>query len=110
VSAELRLWVYEDNLRAFLTVVGWIVGYSFDADDWFAVSSGVRESDAEANQWYEYELVGDHRAALRIGIDAGAEVVHVRCDVSPELQSQVRLASEIFAHFRVSEFRDGMSG
>jgi hypothetical protein len=95
------MWVLEDNLRPFLTVLGWLVGYTLDPDDWDAIASGVRKTDAEAGCWYDYEFMGKHRAALSLGIDPGTSVVHIRVGVPAELESQVQLAADIFARFRV---------
>jgi hypothetical protein len=99
-------WIFDGNLRPFLTVIGWIVGYSFDADDWVALSHGVRESDAEANSWYEYEFVGRYSAHLRLGRDPGSSVVQVRAGVPADVDPQIRLALAIFAHFHVSHGAD----
>lgn len=101
MTGAFNVWVYEANLRPFLTVLGWVVGYSFDADDWAAISFGVRETDAGQDRWFGYEFVGRDRAVLRLGIDPGTAVVHVDVAVRPELGPQVRLAADIFAHFRV---------
>jgi hypothetical protein len=97
------MWVLEDNLRPFLTAVGWIVGYPFDPDDWTAISFGVRETDQEAGRWYAYEFAGRHRAMLSLARDPGSCVVHVRVGVPSELESQVNLAAEIFTRFRLRE-------
>ena len=97
------VWVFEDNLRPFLTVLGWVAGYALDADDWEAIATGVRETDAEAGRWYDYEFAGRHRAAFSLSRDPGTCVVHVRVRVPEELEPQVRLVADIFAHFRVRE-------
>jgi hypothetical protein len=99
----VEAWVYADNLRPFLTVLGWVVGYALDADDWTAISFGVCDSDAEADRWYDYEFAGRHCAAFSLGADPGTGVVLVRAQVPAELEPQVRLAADIFAHFRVQE-------
>jgi hypothetical protein len=97
------MWVYQDNLRPFLTVLGWIVGYSVDTDDWTAIAVGVRESDMEADHWYYYELNGRYRAVVSLAIDPGTSVVHVRAEVPAELEPKVQLAADIFAYFRIRE-------
>jgi hypothetical protein len=45
---------FENNVLPFLTVLGWIADYAFDHNDWMAISSGIQETDQEANRWYEY--------------------------------------------------------
>jgi hypothetical protein len=96
-------WVFDSNLRPFLTVLGWVTGYAFDANDWEAVAHGVRESDAEADRCYEYEFAGRTPARLRLGQDPGTSVVHVRVQVPAEVEPQVRVAVSIFQHFHIRD-------
>lgn len=95
------MWVLEENLLPFLTTIGWIVGYTFDQDDWTAISNGIGETDQEADRWYEYEMAGRRRLKLAIARDPGSSVVFVRVQTEAVLESQVNLAIEIFARFRL---------
>jgi hypothetical protein len=96
-------WIFDENLRPFLTALGWVVGYQFGTDDWEAISTGVRDSDGEADRWYEYEFPGQHPAKLLLACDPGTSVVQVRASVKDELEPQVRLAVSIFQRFHVRD-------
>src|SRR5262245_17109418 len=96
-------WIYADNLRSFLTILSWIVDYSFDPEEWTAIAFGVGGAEPEAARWYEYEFAGRNRAVFSLGADPGTSVGHVRVTVPGELESQVELAAEICGHFRVQE-------
>jgi hypothetical protein len=100
---RVGVWVFEDNLRPFLKALGWVVGYSLDPGDWEAIAAGVRETDAEAERWYDYEFAGKSRTAFSLARDPESCVVQVRVTVPVELEPQVRLAADIFARFRVRE-------
>lgn len=91
-------WIYRDNLRPFLTALGWVVGYNFDEVDWEAICHGLRETNAEADRWFEYELSGNYRAAFSLALDDGS-VVMARIGVPSELESQIRLLREFCATF-----------
>ena len=93
-----------DNLRCFLTTLGWIVNYDFDAVDWDAVGAELSDTSLESNEWFEYELVGTHSARIKMARD-GEEQVALEVNVPVELVQQIRLAIEIFGAFKVS-FRE----
>jgi hypothetical protein len=94
-------WILRQNLRAFLTAVSWVVGYPFGADDWAAIEHGVRESDDETGQRYEYTFAGQQAAKLLLARDPGTAVVHVRVEAAAEVEPQIRLALSIFQHFHI---------
>src|SRR5262249_17910327 len=97
------MWVFEDNLSPFLTSIGWIVGYTFDPDDWAAISTGLRDTHQEAGRWFDYEFLGRHRIGFSLARDPGSGVVFFRAGVLPELDPQINLATEIFGRFRLCE-------
>jgi hypothetical protein len=75
-------WILEVNLRPFLTALGWFVGYDFDEDDWTAIHWGIKDTDVEADRWYDYEFAGDELAAIWLPCDPGSSIVHVRLGVA----------------------------
>jgi hypothetical protein len=95
-------WVFQNNLRPFLTVLGWIAEYQVDEDDWLAVSCGLRSSDVEAVRWYEYGFLGRHSVRLWLAYDSGSSVIHARVEAPAALEPQVRLAVAVFQHFRLA--------
>lgn len=96
-------WVLEDNLRAFLTSLGWFVAYNFDPDDWQAIEAGLRNTDGDQGRWYEYEFHGKEVARLRLAKHPGSAVVAVEVEIDDRTRSRVEAAIAIFQHF---ELRD----
>jgi len=78
-------WIFEENLRGFLRVAAWLVGYAFEEDDWLAIRAGIEPTDDGAGRWFDYELAG--RVTLPVALarsdpDAGTGVVAVRLNLS----------------------------
>jgi hypothetical protein len=96
---QLNDRIFAVNLRAFLTTLGWIVNYDFDARDWELVSAGLSETSFARGQWCDHELLGTHSARLRIALGDSDEI-YVQTDISVELVPQVRLALDIFNSFK----------
>lgn len=100
-------WVWRDNLFPFLQTVSGLVRYRFDEWDEDAVSTGLGESSAEADRWFEYPLEGSPRLALRLALD-GEEDRHVLVDVDlddtgDELPLQIPLLLDVFSTYRMCD-------
>ncbi len=96
-------WLYRENLAAFISVLGWLAEYDTAPDELTAIDYGVRETNAEADQWYEYEFVGLHRIAFSLAADPGTSVVHVRIEAPTDLKPKIDMAIAIFAHFHLQQ-------
>jgi hypothetical protein len=74
-------WINEERLHGFLDHAARVVGYSFDETDWAAVSNGLRNTDDDRGQWYEYTFVGRKQllfAVARSDPSAGSGIVVLR--------------------------------
>ncbi|XXT20228.1 hypothetical protein WME94_01500 [Sorangium sp. So ce429] len=97
----IKNWIYEQNLRPWLEIVGRIIGYDFDNDDWDAVGSGVVGTDSEEDRWYEYPL-GDRPVTLRLALEKGTAVVALSLDgLTGQQQELVDLAVSIAQSYRL---------
>ena len=75
----LTAWIFEENLRPFLTALAWAFTVKFDADDWLAISHGVKETDADHERWFEYEFSGKGGTVMfGVARDVGSCVLSVR--------------------------------
>lgn len=74
-------WIWQSNLRPFLTELALVAGYPFDDSDWIAVEYGVRGTDSEAGIWFEYPV---GRLTAKLGKENGHVIVEVSGDVSGE--------------------------
>ena len=57
--AMLEGWIWEENLQPYLTAIAWAFDLEFSADDWLAISHGVKTTDASGDKWFEYEFFGN---------------------------------------------------
>lgn len=96
-------WIFDDNLKAFLTVLSWEAKYDADPDEFSIIELGVRETDAEAHRWYSYEFTGRDRIAFSLAVDPGASVVHVRFEAPAIIVPRIEATIAIFAHFIVQK-------
>jgi hypothetical protein len=95
-------WIFDDNLPAFLTTIGWIIGCELDNEERADITSGVAESDGDHDKWFQYELKGDSPARLELACDHGCGVVQVRIEVPQALEERVKLAIQIFNEYHVT--------
>ncbi len=99
----IEVSLFDDNLRPFLTAVGWLVGHRFDEGDWAATSQGIRGTDAEAGRWFEYEFNEGRRAGFSVAYDEdGTSVVRFRADLPAEFEARIRLLGDFCCHFHWS--------
>ena len=99
-------WVWSGNVEAvFETLSRWI-GYDFDGSDWVAVEHGLVASDAEADRWFEYPLVGQVRLDVGLAREPGADPVSVRLSsndaISDQLRIRIETGLELFNCYRIS--------
>jgi Fe-S-cluster containining protein len=92
-------WVRAENLRPFLTAVGWAVGAEFGPGDWVAVEAGILDTDEAADRWFAHAYVSPRPATLRLA--RSGDAVRVRAEVAEEIMPQVRLAAGMCQRYRV---------
>lgn len=95
-------WVYEENLKPLLETVSLFVDYHFGSWNWLAISNGLIETDAEQDQWYEYQLIGSRTVDLKMANDSGSSVVMIQLQSEPKIEEKIQIAAALFQHYRVS--------
>jgi hypothetical protein len=72
-------WIFEENLRPFLAALAWAFTVDFDADDWLAISHGIKATNTDREQWFKYEFNGEG-GTLKFAVarDAGGGVFSIR--------------------------------
>ena len=96
-------WIIEDNLKPLLETLATFAGYSLDAWDWDAVQLGIKGTDVERGDWYEYELSGNRPVRIRIAKDVGSSVIFIDVNVDGELDAKVAAAMEIMQTYHLTE-------
>ncbi|GEB57198.1 hypothetical protein [Streptomyces gardneri] len=99
--AEVGGWIWERNLRSFLELLSFYVGYGFDATDWETVALAVEATDDERpDGWYSYPLAGEHRQVeVRLARAVGGDelLVAVKGTLTPELEVRADTLLAAFA-------------
>jgi len=96
----MEVSLFEGNLQPFLTALGWLVGGRLDADDFEAVSWGLRDTDREEGRWFSYDFGGEVRTPFAVALDeAGASIVWVRAELSAEFAPRAQLLADFCWHF-----------
>ena len=65
----MESWIRRENLRPFFEFAAWSVGYTFDGLDWDAVALGIRDTDYDDHQRFEYPLSGRQSVATHAAVD-----------------------------------------
>ena len=89
-------YVEPENLEAFLTVLGWIVGYKFDQHDWLAVKQGVSESNKDKDHWFDFRF---GELPFSLAQEPGSMHVYVRIELPSDQEHKVNTAIEICQQF-----------
>jgi hypothetical protein len=89
-------YIEPENLKPFLTVLGWVVGHAFDSDDWTAIKHGVQKTNADTGHWFDYQF-GNRQFSLAQEPDSTH--VYVRIELAPELEVKLRMAIDICQFF-----------
>jgi hypothetical protein len=95
-------WIYERNTRPLLEILAVEAGYGFDDDDWLAVQCGLKDTDVEAEKWFEYPLLGRNRIIVSLARDPGAGAVFVRIDSHEAREPEFGLVLSILQHYLLS--------
>jgi hypothetical protein len=83
--AQLETRVWADNLRAVVDILAAMVRYDADADDWAAIEAALPSTDATADSWLDYPLVGERLIGLELAGEPRGRTVVVRLDLPASL-------------------------
>lgn len=97
-------WVWPENLRPFVEMLGRWTGHAFDDIDWVGLGHGIEGTDSDADEWFSYPLDGRPAIEIVAARNEGDEPISVRvltvAGASEELCARVRAAAEIFNSYR----------
>jgi hypothetical protein len=94
-------WIYLENLQAFIDFLAGCVAYRLLPDEMLAIEYGVKYSDYDANQWYDYEFDGSEVLRLRLARDGSMLAFTVEC--SPAVGAGIDTAARLMRTYYVSE-------
>jgi hypothetical protein len=61
-------WIWRSNLRRFLELVSFYVGYGFDESDWLAIQAGL-DALTSARPAFDYPIIGRQQLAVSLSLD-----------------------------------------
>ncbi len=95
-------WIFRDtNLVAFLESVAALSGYDLLPDEISAIEYGVRVTDQERDQWYQYAFAGKSPVSLSIAADPGTDIVHIRAECSDDFKPTIEALLFVFQEYQV---------
>jgi hypothetical protein len=93
-------WIWTQNLRPLLDVLGWLTDFKIDESDWAAISTGIVGTDSERGPWFDFPL-GETTVLLALEPGAG-EMITLRIEgTSAAVTPKLELASDIMRAFDV---------
>ena len=100
----IATWILQDNLSRFLDRVSALIRFRFQEWDWDAIRFGVRDSDAEQNRWYEYELNGQPSVNLAFAHAGNGKRLCVR------IETDAIIAARLDAFARIMQCHQANNG
>jgi len=87
-------WVPTGNVRPLAATLSLWVAYDFDETDWSAISYGLEGTDADADRWFSYPIVGSPELTLVLARHLDADPVMVRVEAPPDVSDELRYKTE----------------
>lgn len=95
-------WIYEENLQPFLEILGLIIDYQFDPAEIVLIQADVRESDGDADCWFEYQMPGvRYSCHIRLAHDLGTHVIQLQIDLPALANDQVAVVVHILQTYHI---------
>jgi len=94
-------WILEENIKPLLETVARIAGAQLDNWDWDATTVGLKNTDHERGQWFDYQFQGNHSVKIRLAREHGTSVLFVELESNAQIESQCAVALTIMADYRL---------
>jgi hypothetical protein len=98
----LENWIYESNLRPFLSIVFDFVEYEFDESDLQAVEHGLQGTDVEQNIWFDYDLNTKKGLLIALAHDDNSSVIFVKTKSTSEIEAKIAVVLDIMGNYHLS--------
>lgn len=92
-------WVHDDNFKSVVELVAELAAYQITDDDWNAIRFGLKETNVDADHWYDYQFHGKRRVDLWVGLDDGGDInfgYRADPDLEAEIQTVLFVAERYF--------------
>lgn len=92
-------WVWDENVNRLMRHLGYAVGYEFDDLDRGAVETGLANTDAEQDSWFDYPLAGERQVTVALAKepDARPVMVQVSGDLDSNLAARIETLITVFS-------------
>ena len=94
-------WVLEENIKPLLETVTGFAGAKLDDWDWDAITLGLKSTNHEHGQWFDYQFQGNESVKIRLAQERGTEVLFVEVESIPRIESQCGVALSIMQNYRL---------
>ena len=85
-----------------LDLLASLVEYELDADDTNAITVGVRDTDCDADRWFDYEFAGREKLTVWIADDTGTNVRMLRVESPSDCSDKVSTIIDVAQRYRLS--------
>lgn len=100
----VEVWgsLFEDNLLAFITIVGDLfAGERVTDDDLIAIKYGIKGTDVEEELWFDYELEGSSRVTFSLAFEPGSSLIVVKLGVDELIKDRAEMVLDILRDYSV---------
>jgi hypothetical protein len=66
-----------------------------------AISEGIKSTNVEKDQWYEYALITQRTVEVHVAKDAEAGLVFIKLKSEKEIEMKAKIAIAIFQEYTV---------
>ena len=109
VASVISDWILEENLRPFVKVLGWQIGYRLSDADWEVIAAGLEGTDADHWRWAEFKLQGAPPWRFAVVLryawtdpEAGVSYVDVIVEAVPSVEAAATTAIQIMQNYRLT--------
>src|SRR5579871_2384944 len=92
---SIRTWIRPGNLRPFLERAFVLMGDHLEDWDWDAIRVGVRDTDLEQDNWFEYELSDEPPAKLAFAHADHAQRMYVTVGIEARTAVKIEALARI---------------
>lgn len=80
-------WILRQNLGAFVSLAGALLGAPADDHDLLAIETGLAGTDHDADRWFEYVLAGKREVWFRLALCRDGDVMMVRVSSTTSVEA-----------------------
>ena len=94
-------WILQENIKPLLGTISRFVGAELNNWDWDAITLGLKNTDHEHGQWFDYQFQARDSVKVRLALERGTELLFVELESNPRIELQCEVALSIMQDYRL---------